>query len=223
MRIQLENGKYTYVFDRDTGQSYALRYGEQWRSLTGDNLIFGMACRIEELQQQRDELASENADLEKLLGECRDAVGEFDTDMGEAMTAPSAVPVLVKGRFDKLAAKLEPVAFGVEITSNRCFDFGQRYLVDVFTSQDSAEREQHSYVAAAEATVVPLCRLSATLQPAQPDAVPEGWQIVPKVPTPEMVAAYWKERNDSGGAPSFVWEWNAVLAAAPQPDNKEDK
>lgn len=50
MKIDLNDGKYTYVFDN--GKQYALRYGEQWRDLTGDNLIYWMACRIEELEDR---------------------------------------------------------------------------------------------------------------------------------------------------------------------------
>lgn len=50
MKIELDNGKYTYVFDG--GKQYALRHGEPWRDLTGDNLTYWMGCRIEELEQQ---------------------------------------------------------------------------------------------------------------------------------------------------------------------------
>lgn len=51
MRIELNEGKYTYVFHESGGQE-ALRYGEPWRSLTGDNLVYWMACRIVELEEQ---------------------------------------------------------------------------------------------------------------------------------------------------------------------------
>lgn len=50
MKIELDNGKYTYVFDG--GKQYALRHGEPWRDLTGDNLTYWMGCRIEELEQK---------------------------------------------------------------------------------------------------------------------------------------------------------------------------
>lgn len=49
MKIDLQ-GKYTYIFDN--GAQKALRYGEDWRDLTGDNLVYAMACRIEELDEQ---------------------------------------------------------------------------------------------------------------------------------------------------------------------------
>jgi len=51
MKIDLENGKYTYIFEEDTGKQYALRHGEDWRALTGDNLIYAMACEIERLKE----------------------------------------------------------------------------------------------------------------------------------------------------------------------------
>ena len=49
--IKLDDGKYTIVYDK-TG-SYpvkCLRYGEDWRDLFGDNLIYFLCARIEELE-----------------------------------------------------------------------------------------------------------------------------------------------------------------------------
>ncbi len=70
---------------------------------------------------------------------------------------------------------------------------------------------------------------------AQPSAVPDGWQIVPKEPTPEMVRAADDvnecERKefkanavpgDAWGHITFACAYRAMLAAAPQPDNKEN-
>lgn len=62
MKIDLNAGKYTYVFDN--GKQYALRYGEHWRELTGDNLIYWMACKIEDLQNKVTDLEVENDDLQ---------------------------------------------------------------------------------------------------------------------------------------------------------------
>jgi hypothetical protein len=53
MKINLADGKYTYVFEE--GKQQALRYGEPWRDLTGDNLIYYMACRIVELEERAKE------------------------------------------------------------------------------------------------------------------------------------------------------------------------
>jgi hypothetical protein len=48
-RIDLMDGKYTYI-RWDNGSSEVLRHGEKWRDVTGDNLIYAMACMIEDLQ-----------------------------------------------------------------------------------------------------------------------------------------------------------------------------
>jgi hypothetical protein len=54
MKIDLCDGKYTYILDEDTGVQEVLRYGEPWRKedLLGDNLIFAMAQRIIELENE---------------------------------------------------------------------------------------------------------------------------------------------------------------------------
>lgn len=49
MKIELDNGKYTYVFHPD-GRQHALRYGQPWRDLLGDKFVYCMACKIEELE-----------------------------------------------------------------------------------------------------------------------------------------------------------------------------
>lgn len=48
-RIELEDGKYTYV--QNGGEQYALRYGEPWRDLTGDKFTYCLAARIVELEE----------------------------------------------------------------------------------------------------------------------------------------------------------------------------
>jgi ubiquinone biosynthesis protein UbiJ len=57
MKIELDNGKYTYIFE--DGKHCALRYGEEWRNLTGDKFIYAMACEIERLQEENEELKAE--------------------------------------------------------------------------------------------------------------------------------------------------------------------
>lgn len=53
MRIDLYDGKYTYIND-EKGQR-ALRYGEEWRDLIGDGFIMAMAQEIERLQEELEE------------------------------------------------------------------------------------------------------------------------------------------------------------------------
>lgn len=57
MRVTLEDGKYTVLYG--AGVCKALRYGEEWRDLTGDKLIGCMVDRI--LDQEARLAALENA------------------------------------------------------------------------------------------------------------------------------------------------------------------
>lgn len=53
-RIELEGGKYTVL--HKCGLNFrALRYGEEWRDLTGDGLILALVQRIEELEETQKE------------------------------------------------------------------------------------------------------------------------------------------------------------------------
>lgn len=49
MKVEIEGGKYTYVFEPGGG-SQVLRYGQPWRDVTGDKFIYCMAAEIEELR-----------------------------------------------------------------------------------------------------------------------------------------------------------------------------
>ncbi len=49
MKVILENGKYAWSFDEQTGRQEAFRHDELWRDLCGDNLTLAMGTRIEEL------------------------------------------------------------------------------------------------------------------------------------------------------------------------------
>lgn len=60
IRIELESGKYTYLYNSDTGKQGVLRYGEEWRDLTGDKFVYALAQLV--LKQQNG-----NAELKKKL------------------------------------------------------------------------------------------------------------------------------------------------------------
>ena len=49
--IMLDDGKYTVVLNSNPYGFKALRYGEEWRDLTGDNLILSMFYKIQGLQE----------------------------------------------------------------------------------------------------------------------------------------------------------------------------
>lgn len=53
-KIDLLDGKYTIQHDNGTNFK-ALRYGEEWRDLTGDGLMLALVKKIEELQKELDE------------------------------------------------------------------------------------------------------------------------------------------------------------------------
>jgi hypothetical protein len=52
--LQFENGKYTLTYHE--GRLQALRYGEPWRDLSGDNLIYHMMLRIQSLEGHIEEM-----------------------------------------------------------------------------------------------------------------------------------------------------------------------
>ncbi|HZW25150.1 MAG TPA: hypothetical protein VFF26_06685 [Gallionella sp.] len=66
---------------------------------------------------------------------------------------------------------------------------------------------------------------AALLAQIQRGAVPEGWQVVPKEPTPEMLAGgwgYWLDVTDPGKQrDTAAKEYAAMLAAAPAPATAE--
>jgi hypothetical protein len=47
MRLDFEDGKYTYCID-NTGSACVLRYGEFWRDVTGDKFMYTVMAEIGE-------------------------------------------------------------------------------------------------------------------------------------------------------------------------------
>lgn len=64
LNITICDGKYTVIQDA-TGRTRALRYGEEWRELTGDNLAIGAAYEIGSLRQHVKELEAYIERLER--------------------------------------------------------------------------------------------------------------------------------------------------------------
>lgn len=56
--IKLCDDKYEIIFDMETGEFRALRYGEEWRNLCGDGMILSMFFRIQELEEEVKKLKS---------------------------------------------------------------------------------------------------------------------------------------------------------------------
>ena len=69
--IDLENGKYTVI--NDNGKMSALRYGEPWRDLVGDNLIYFMMIEIVSLREKiKDQESAVRLDIDSPTA--RDAI-----------------------------------------------------------------------------------------------------------------------------------------------------
>ena len=51
LNVSVDNGKYTVIMESD-GRLHALRYGEPWQDLTGNNLVYFLAAELEEARRQ---------------------------------------------------------------------------------------------------------------------------------------------------------------------------
>lgn len=51
-KIVLDNGKYIILWNDDMSIFKCLRNGNEWRNLMGDNLIYSLIMKIEELQNE---------------------------------------------------------------------------------------------------------------------------------------------------------------------------
>ncbi len=50
--VNLEDSKYTLIYEEETGKFYALRYGEPWRDIY-DGMVLAMFHEIENLRSQK--------------------------------------------------------------------------------------------------------------------------------------------------------------------------
>lgn len=67
IKIDLEDGKYTYIA-HDDGRQEALRYKESWLNLTGNNLVAAMGNKIVDLGEQVETLLEKQCDW-SVIGE----------------------------------------------------------------------------------------------------------------------------------------------------------
>jgi len=51
LRVTIYDGKYTVIMNTNGGLR-ALRYGDEWRDLTGDGLVLALAQEVEELREK---------------------------------------------------------------------------------------------------------------------------------------------------------------------------
>ena len=73
LRMDFSDGKYTVVY-YDNGKLVALRFGEVWRDLTGDKMVFWMLHEANQLREQRDELLKALDDAEVALAHFESAL-----------------------------------------------------------------------------------------------------------------------------------------------------
>lgn len=56
--VTVDGGKY-FVYQTSEGSLKALRYGEQWRDLTGDNLVFHLMVELVEAREKLEKIKGE--------------------------------------------------------------------------------------------------------------------------------------------------------------------
>jgi hypothetical protein len=56
MKQDYDNGKYTVIFDRETGELRALRNGTAWKDLSGDKLTYCMLMEHKRALEQNHEM-----------------------------------------------------------------------------------------------------------------------------------------------------------------------
>lgn len=55
LKVDVEGGKYT-VIQEQGGTLKALRHGEEWRDLCGDNMVYCLAVELEEARKRLNEI-----------------------------------------------------------------------------------------------------------------------------------------------------------------------
>lgn len=59
MSIKLD-GKYELIHNENTGTIKCLRYGKEWRDLTGDGMVLSMIYEIERLKEENEKLSKDS-------------------------------------------------------------------------------------------------------------------------------------------------------------------
>lgn len=62
MKIQLEDGKYELIYEDETCELFARRYGEYWQDYTGSKFMCNLLAKITELQQENENIRRANLD-----------------------------------------------------------------------------------------------------------------------------------------------------------------
>ncbi len=71
--VTVADGKYTVQADGD-GRLRCLRYGEEWRDLTGDGMVLALVQEIEALRADKARLEAENRRLSEQVAALPDRI-----------------------------------------------------------------------------------------------------------------------------------------------------
>lgn len=101
MKTEIKVGEYTVIHENGTN-FHALRHGEPWRDLTGDNLVLALVSRIEQLEKLWIEPSKEMAqaglaEVQRILDEWHDESPYLNIDLEEVtddMASDMAVFIL---------------------------------------------------------------------------------------------------------------------------------
>lgn len=61
LNVSVDNGKYTVIMEAD-GRLHALRHGEPWQDLTGNNLVYFLAAELEAARKALSEVVFKDRD-----------------------------------------------------------------------------------------------------------------------------------------------------------------
>lgn len=100
-RIELDNGKYTVVNELNNGGDlYALRHGETWRNLNGDNLVLAMFHEIERLRGALEFLGKSEEGYRQNWYKCVSETKQ-NKDENELKITPKETMIVQRGAIPK--------------------------------------------------------------------------------------------------------------------------
>ena len=86
VNISICDGKYT-VIQAPTGTTRVLRYGEEWRDVTGDNVIGGLAWELQEARDRIKRLKEAGDGMHRYITVTRGLLPECTNDWRKAKEA----------------------------------------------------------------------------------------------------------------------------------------
>lgn len=154
------------------------------------------------------------------------AMGEHIAEQAEQ----AAQPLCMAKRIEELEAQVRVMAESLReaVSVLSSINHGGEHEVNI-EGDEPAFWQRGEWVDWAKNEVLP--KLQAALTGKLPIQVtPEGWQLVPHMPTPDMCAAFHRADSDWEDGWAFdgsgnrhhspVYQWVAMLAAAPKPEAK---